>query len=164
MLYFLFVFYYTYKLYRKYISYKNLNKSKENVHNEDFSISIKTEDENDVVITDKGLYQNVLITGSIGSGKTSSAISNILAGLIENNLGGLVIDIKGDYVESVEKIAKKYNRENDLVKISINNEFRYNPLHDNMLSSTEMANSIKQVLTLFSGENQNNEPFCLDKA
>ena len=164
MLYFLFVFYYTYKLYRKYISYKNLNKSKEVVHNEDFSISIKTEDENDVVITDKGLYQNVLITGSIGSGKTSSAISNILAGLIENNLGGLIIDIKGDYVDSVEKIAKKYNRENDIVKISINNEFKYNPLHDNMLSSSEMAHNIKKVLTLLSNENQSNEPFWLDKA
>lgn len=164
VLFFLFVFYYTYKLYRKYISFKNLNKSKEDVNNEDFSVLIKTENEKNIVISDKGLYQNVLITGSVGSGKTSSAISNILAGLIENNLGGLVIDIKGDYVESVEKIAKKYNRENDLVKISINNEFRYNPLHDNMLSSTEMANSIKKVLTLLSGENQNNEPFWLDKA
>ncbi len=164
MLYFLFVFYFTYKLYRKYISSKNLNNIKEEVCSENFSISIKSNNDNDIVIPDKGLYQNVLITGSIGSGKTSSAISNVLAGLIEDKLGGLVIDIKGDYVESVEKIARKYNRENDVVKISINNEFKYNPLHDKLLSSSEIANNIKKVLMLLSSENQNSEPFWLDKA
>lgn len=164
MFYFLFVFYFTYKLYRKYISFKNLNNIKEEVCSENFSISIKSNNDNDIVIPDKGLYQNVLITGSIGSGKTSSAISNVLAGLIEDKLGGLVIDIKGDYVESVEKIARKYNRENDVVKISINNEFKYNPLYDKLLSSSEIANNIKKVLMLLSSENQNSEPFWLDKA
>lgn len=164
MFYFLFVFYFTYKLYRKYISSKNLNNIKEEVCSENFSISIKSNNDNDIVIPDKGLYQNVLITGSIGSGKTSSAISNVLAGLIEDKLGGLVIDIKGDYVESVEKIARKYNRENDVVKISINNEFKYNPLYDKLLSSSEIANNIKKVLMLLSSENQKSEPFWLDKA
>ena len=68
----------------------------------------KYEDE-DVFIKEKGLYQNILITGSIGSGKTSCAISNILDGFFKNNFGGLVIDIKGNYITQVKKIARKYN-------------------------------------------------------
>ena len=53
-----------------------------------------------VFIKEKGLYQNILITGSIGSGKTSTAISNNLESFIKNNLGVMINDIKAKYVDT----------------------------------------------------------------
>lgn len=123
----------------------------------------KYQDE-DVFIKEKGLYQNILITGSIGSGKTSCAISNILDGFFKNKFGGLVIDIKGNYINQVKRIARKYNSENDVVCISLTNDYVYNPLNDKELSSSEMASVIKKVLFLISKNGKETEPFWLDKA
>ena len=76
-----------------------------------------------------GLYQNVLITGSIGSGKTSSAISTIIDGLIKNNTYGLIIDIKGNYINTLKEIARKYAKEDKIQVISMENNFKYNPIN-----------------------------------
>lgn len=114
-----------------------------------------------VYITKEGLYQNILITGSIGSGKTSGAISNILDGLIKNNLSGLIIDVKGNYIETVELIAKKYNRHKDIIKFTLENEVEYNPFKEN-ISDIEMASMLKKILILLSHSN-NSDSFWLDK-
>ncbi len=123
----------------------------------------KDQKQNIIHINEKGLYQNILITGSIGSGKTSSAISVILDGLIKNNLGGLVIDVKGNFYSEAFKIAKKYNREQDIYLISIDKGNGYNPLDYNELSSVELSNRIINVLKLISDSN-NSDPYWLDKA
>lgn len=54
-----------------------------------------------VSISEKGLYQNMLITGAIGSGKTSSAMYPITRQLIaykssnlHEKLGMLILDVK----------------------------------------------------------------------
>jgi len=114
-----------------------------------------------IYITKEGLYQNILITGSIGSGKTSGAISNILEGLIKNNLCGLIIDVKGNYIDTVNLIAKKYNRQKDIVKFTLENELEYNPLMGN-ISDIEMSSMLKKILVLLSYSN-NSDSFWLDK-
>lgn len=142
----------------------------------------KNSQENNVDLTDKvelgieassnlpvhinynGLYQNVLITGSIGSGKTSSGICNILDGLIRNNVYGLIIDIKGNFVDTLDKITDKYNKRENVIIISLDNDFKYNPLNKPELSSSELANYMIKVLKVLSKGNNNSDPFWLDKS
>lgn len=162
ILFYIFIFYIISKLYPK-ISFK---KSFKIVVNENSKLNIKIPNlnENIISIEEKGLYQNILITGSIGSGKTSCAISNLLDGLLKNDIGGIVIDIKGNYASQVENVADKYGKKQDVIKISLDNNFVYNPLDDSNLSSIEMASVIKKVLVIISNNNVGSDPFWLDKA
>lgn len=163
-LFFFFIFCQSYKLYSWFNSHSEINSNKLlNKKELPLSVYIGEYNEENVFIKEKGLYQNILITGSIGSGKTSTAISNILDSLIKNNLGGLIIDIKGNFVDTVNKIAKKHLRQEDIEYISLNDNTIYNPLNEPNLSSMELASIVKKVLTLISNSKEN-EPFWLDKA
>lgn len=69
---------------------------------------------NNVYIPNSGLYQNFLITGTIGSGKTSSAMYPFTRQLMEYNsinpdskIGMLILDVKGNYYRSSIRICKK---------------------------------------------------------
>lgn len=128
----------------------------------DINIGVNENLEN-VNIIENGLFQNALITGSIGSGKTSSAITNILKGLIKNNIFGVVIDVKGSYINILKELVKTINIKINLTEISINSEFKYNPIDKPNLTSIELASRIKKVLVLLSNEN-NSDSFWLDKA
>lgn len=163
ILFFFFIFCQIYKFYSWFNSHSEINNKLLNKKELPLSVYIGEYNEENVFIKEKGLYQNILITGSIGSGKTSTAISNILDSLIKNNLGGLIIDIKGNFVDTVNKIAKKHLRQEDIEYISLNDNTIYNPLNEPDLSSTEIASIVKKVLTLISNSKEN-EPFWLDKA
>lgn len=117
----------------------------------------------EIFLDELGLYQNILIAGSIGSGKTSSAITNILDQLIKNNLGGIVIDVKGNYYKYVDKIARKYDKTKNIIKISLDTNTIYNPLDKPNFSNIELSNMIRQVLTL-TADMGNSDSFWLDKA
>ena len=122
-----------------------------------------------VSISEKGLYQNMLITGAIGSGKTSSAMYPITRQLIaykssnlHEKLGMLILDVKGNYIYQVENYAKLYNREKDIIPIQISGEFNYNPLDNIALKPTVLANRLKTILLLFSPNNT--ESYWIDKS
>ena len=123
----------------------------------------------DVFIPEKSLYQNILITGTIGSGKTSSAIYPFSKQLIQyksnqknEKLGILCLDVKGNFYKQIYNYAKKYNRLKDLVIIGLNSDKTYNPLDKPHLNSLVLANRLKTILTLISPNN--GESFWLDKA
>ena len=120
-------------------------------------------DENDeiVSITDETLYQNVLITGSIGSGKTSGAIARLTYNLIESGKGGLILDVKGNFVDTTYSMAKRLGREQDVCILSKNSNW-YFELLDSRVSSLELASRLKQVITLLS-TNNNSDSYWLDK-
>lgn len=122
-----------------------------------------------VYIPESGLYQNFLITGTIGTGKTSSAMYPFTEQLIKynslhpnNKLGILILDVKGNYFKQVKQFTSKYNLEKDVLEISLNSKIRYNPLYKPNLNPLILANRLKTILLLFS-EN-NSESFWLDKA
>lgn len=122
-----------------------------------------------IFIPESGLYQNFLITGTIGSGKTSSAMYPFTKQLLKYNseniydkIGMLILDVKGNYCKQVINFAKQYNLENDLIIISLTSNNFYNPLHKPNLKPIVLANRLKTILTLFS-EN-NSESYWLDKA
>ena len=120
------------------------------------------ENSNNVYITKHGMYQNILITGSIGSGKTSTVISNITDYLLSSKMSGLIIDVKGNYIARVLEIAKKHNIEDRIVEISLTSNLKYNPINDFKTSPIEISHMIVKVLNLLS-ETNNSDSFWLDK-
>ena len=120
-------------------------------------------DENDecFYINEDSLYKNVLITGSIGSGKTSGAIARITYNLIKSGKGGLILDVKGNFVDTVKKMCETSGRIADLNIISKNSN-TYFELLDTSINSLELASRLKQVITLLSVTN-NSDAYWLDK-
>ena len=62
-----------------------------------------------------------LITGDTGSGKTSSGINQLAHQAFQNEptWGGLCIDEKGVYWETLAEMARHYRREHDLIHLQI---------------------------------------------
>lgn len=127
------------------------------------------EKKNDIYIPEKSLYQNILITGTIGTGKTSSAMYPFTRQLIEHNhfntsekIGMLILDVKGNYYHEVYKYAKIYNRLDDIIVIELNGKYKYNPLNKANLKASVLANRLKTILLLFS--KNNTESYWLDEA
>jgi hypothetical protein len=62
-----------------------------------------------------------LITGDTGSGKTRSGINQLLHQVFQNDKhwGGLCIDDKGVYWETLQAMAGQYQRHNDLVLLQV---------------------------------------------
>lgn len=165
VLYFVFFSVFVINLSYKFVSYYIDKKSKKKVSMENDSLKIfigKDENDNNVYIKNNGIFQNVLITGSIGSGKTSSAISNIMLELVKNNILGLIIDVKGSYIEDVKKILSNNFMKESIIEISLDNDFKYNPIDKPNKSSIELANELRLVLTLLS-ETKNSDSYWLDK-
>ena len=126
------------------------------------------EEKQPVYLDEKALFQNILITGSIGTGKTSSGMYNITKQLISYNsyndkkIGMLILDVKGNYYDFVRKEAIKNGRLQDLVCIDISGDTYYNPIDKIELSSDIIAGRLKEILLLFS--KNNTESFWIDKA
>ena len=148
---------------------KKENKFFKNTDNMNLKILLGFDEEkNPIFLEEKALFQNVLITGSIGTGKTSSGMYNITKQLIsynsynEKKIGMLILDVKGNYYDFVKKEAIKKGRLKDLVCIDLSGNIFYNPLDKIELSSDVIANRLKEILLLFS--KNNTESFWIDKA
>lgn len=123
-----------------------------------------------IFIPESGLYQNFLITGTIGTGKTSSAMYPFTEQLIYYNskslnfkkIGILILDVKGNYYKFISNLCKKYGLINDLIVIELDSNITYNPLDKPNLKPQVLANQLKTIMSLFS-EN-NSDSFWLDKA
>ena len=145
---------------------KSISKS---TNSKDLSIIAgKDENNNLVFITKKSLYQNILITGTIGSGKTSSCMYPFTKQLINYNknnanskLGMLILDVKGNYYKEVINFANSANRLSDLYVIELGNSVKYNPLDKPNLKPAVLANRLKTILMLFSPNNS--DSYWLDK-
>jgi len=164
---FIFPYLLSFKLFRnkKIKNTKNINLNKN-----DLNLKLGYNNKNELItISEKSLYQNILVTGAIGTGKTSSAMYPITKQLIEyksNNtkekLGMLILDVKGNYYSKVLEYAKNCNREKDLIVIDLKGKYKYNPLNKPYLKASVLANRLKTILLLFS--QNNSESFWLDKA
>ena len=164
---FILFFYITKKLFYK--KTKNDEKNLNIIIPSDFSLLIGLDSKNNFVkISEKSLYQNILITGTIGTGKTSSAMYPFTRQLMEyksniskEKLGMLILDVKGNYYLQVKKYADIYERKKDLIILDLSGNIKYNPLHKPHLKASVLANRLKTILLLFSPNNT--ESFWLDK-
>lgn len=116
-----------------------------------------------LTIPERGLFTGIAIFGAIGSGKTTCCIlpfaEQILAyraGEPEYKIGGLVLEVKGDFCRKVEAILHRHGRTEDYVEISLKSPYRYNPLH-NDLDAYALAYSIASLLNNLFGKGK--EPF-----
>ena len=132
-------------------------------------IGLNKEYNKTLVIPEYGLFQNILITGTIGSGKTSSAMYPFTKQLMEykyndktSKIGMLILDVKGNYFTQVYNYAKNIGRLDDLIEIKIKGRYFYNPLDKPFLKPSVIANQLKTILLLFSPNNS--ESYWLDKA
>lgn len=118
----------------------------------------------DIYLPEKSLFQNILITGTIGTGKTSSAMYPFTEQLISYlpKIPMLILDVKGNYHLKVKDFCTKYHRLEDLIIIELNGNFKYNPLHKPNLKASVLANRLKSILLLFSPNNS--ESYWLDTA
>jgi hypothetical protein len=111
-------------------------------------------------IPERGLYTGIAVFGAIGSGKTSCCMypfaEQILAYCHDNperRIGGLVLEVKGDFCHKVRHILAKHGRESDFVEMSLDSPYRYNPF-ENDLEAYALAYGIASLLNNLYGPGQ----------
>jgi len=114
-------------------------------------------------IPERGLFTGIAIFGAVGSGKTSCCMypfsEQVLAYKAndkQKRIGGLILEVKGDFCRKVKSILDKHGRGEDYIEISLDSEYRYNPLH-NDLDAYALAFSIASLLNNLFGKGK--EPF-----
>src|SRR5262249_48947491 len=116
-----------------------------------------------LTVPERGLFTGVAVFGAVGSGKTSSClypfaeqILSYKAGSPEERIGGLILEVKGDFCHRVKEILERCGRGDDYIEISLHSDYRYNPLH-NELDAYALAFSIASLLNNLFGRGK--EPF-----
>jgi hypothetical protein len=114
-------------------------------------------------IPERGLYTGIASFGSIGSGKTYGLILPAMRQLFsyraddaDQKLSGIVLEVKGDLCRQLQRILKWCGRDKDYVEISLDGNFRYNPLN-NSLDPYAQAFNIASIITSIWGKGK--EPF-----
>ncbi|HEY6252945.1 MAG TPA: hypothetical protein VI685_23550, partial [Candidatus Angelobacter sp.] len=112
---------------------------------------------------ERALFTGTIFIGSVGTGKTSAGMRPAAEQLIafkyrddKRRIGGLVLEVKGDFSRQVHDIMTKYEREKDYIEISLDSDYRYNPLY-NDLDAYSLAYGIASLLTNLFGRGK--EPF-----
>jgi hypothetical protein len=104
-----------------------------------------------------------IIVGAIGSGKTSRGMYPFTDQLLgfratdaEAKASGLVLEVKGDFCNKVKEILVQRGGLGDYIEISLDSEWAYNPLH-NDLDGYALAYGIASLLNNLFGKGK--EPF-----
>jgi hypothetical protein len=116
-----------------------------------------------LTIPQRGLYTGVMILGAVGTGKTSACMYPYTEQLLrwraddaERKVGGLVLEVKGDFCPQVRSILARAGREQDYIEIGLNTGICYNPLH-NDLDPYAVAFAIATLVNNLFGKSK--EPF-----
>ena len=116
-----------------------------------------------LVVPQRGLYTGVMILGAVGTGKTSACMYPYVEQLLRwrahdpaHKLGGLVLEVKGDFCKQVRGILAKVNREDDYLEVGLDTGVCYNPLH-NDLDPYAVAYAVATLLNNLFGRSK--EPF-----
>jgi hypothetical protein len=116
-----------------------------------------------LTIPERGLFTGTAIVGAIGTGKTSCCMYPFAEQILayrandkEQRIGGLFLEVKGDFCHKVRDILKRHGRAEDYVEIGLGSEYRYNPLN-NDLDAYALAYNIASLLNNLFGRGK--EPF-----
>lgn len=116
-----------------------------------------------LVLPSRGLFTGIAVFGAIGTGKTSGCMYPFAEQLLTyqasdpmRRIGGLVLEVKGDFCRKVREILKRDGREADYVEVSLESPYRYNPLY-NDLDAYALAYGIASLLNNLYGKGK--EPF-----
>ncbi len=67
------------------------------------------------VLRDPDMFQNIMVWGGIGSGKTTRQISPLLLQILSQEAGALVFDIKGDFIREMDYLVHLAGRNYQIV-------------------------------------------------
>jgi len=116
-----------------------------------------------LTIPERGLFTGIAIFGAIGTGKTSCCMYPFAEQILaykafdkDKRIGGLILEVKGDFCRKAQAILERHERAEDYIEISLDSEYRYNPLH-NDLDAYALAFSIASLLNNLFGRGK--EPF-----
>jgi len=116
-----------------------------------------------LVIPERGLYTGMAIVGAVGTGKTSACMYPYVEQLVgyrandpARKIGGLILEVKGDFCRHVRDVLARHGRADDYVEVSLASPYRYNPLH-NDLDAYALAYGIATLMTNLFGRGK--EPF-----
>jgi hypothetical protein len=116
-----------------------------------------------LTIPERGLFTGIAIFGAIGSGKTSCCMLPFAEQVLaykaddqEKRNGGLILEVKGDFCRKAKDILDRHGRSRDYLEISLDSEYRYNPLF-NDLDAYALAYNIASLLNNLFGRGK--EPF-----
>jgi TraM recognition site of TraD and TraG len=116
-----------------------------------------------LIIPERGLFTGIAIFGAIGAGKTTCCILPFAEQILayraadqQKRIGGLVLEVKGDFCRKVKRVLDTHGRAEDYVEISLQSHYRYNPLNNN-LDAYALAYSIASLLNNLFGKGK--EPF-----
>src|SRR5213593_313307 len=116
-----------------------------------------------LVIPDRGLFTGLGIFGAVGSGKTSCCMVPFVEQVLayrasdpDKRVGGLVLEVKGDFCRKLHDILVRYDRVDDYVEVSLQGDWRYNPLHNDQ-DAYALAFGIASLLNNLFGRGK--EPF-----
>ena len=116
-----------------------------------------------LTIPQRGLYTGVMVVGAVGTGKTSACMYPYVDQLLrwqsedeQRKIGGLVMEVKGDFCRQVKSMLAAARRADDYVEIGLDTGTCYNPLH-NDLDPYAVAYAIASLLNNLFGKSK--EPF-----
>ena len=116
-----------------------------------------------LTLPQRGLYTGVMIVGAVGTGKTSACMYPYVEQLVrwrahdaDQKVGGLVMEVKGDFCHQVRGMLTRAGRADDYLEIGLDTGFCYNPLH-NDLDPYAVAYALATLLNNLFG--RGNEPF-----
>jgi hypothetical protein len=107
-----------------------------------------------ITTPERGLYTGTIVIGAVRSGKTSCIMLPDADQLIgfhaqdeDRKIGGLVLEVKGDFCHQIKKVMNKYNRAEDYIEIALDSDYRYNPLY-NDLDAYALAYGIASLVSV----------------
>ena len=116
-----------------------------------------------LTIPQRGLYTGVMIVGAVGTGKTSACMYPYVDQLVrwraddpDRKLGGLVLEVKGDFCGQVRSMLAQAGRQDDYLEVGLDTGVCYNPLH-NDLDPYAVAYAVATLLNNLFGKSK--EPF-----
>lgn len=102
--------------------------------------------------------KNIIVFGGIGAGKTTRSINRMLYGILTQNTGALIFDIKTDFGETVQLLAEQTDR---TVKIVGDGGMTLNLFRG---CSPELAASYLKSCFLAQGQGHGDSAFWVDSA
>ncbi|MGE0175126.1 MAG: type IV secretory system conjugative DNA transfer family protein [Oligoflexales bacterium] len=119
-----------------------------------------------VVLNNKALCGNILVTGSIGSGKTQGTILPYFDQVLANQNptpAVLAIDPKGTFIKEALEIAARHGKKDDVLHLRLDGSVTFNPIYlDNVLEMgrfLDVAQMVRAAAINFSGRSSADSPF-----
>jgi hypothetical protein len=91
-----------------------------------------------------------LITGGLGSGKSSTSGKQLISGLMRAGLGGVIHTVKGEDTENVLAYAKECRREQDVIVFNEASKLTFDPLAYEWSRPGRGAGDVENIIEYFS--------------